>query len=86
MQQHLLKTSRLNKKESLEENGSNSICVRGMTFSYKRYNHPKLDHLQKDVDDTAVADEAHEEEDYEDDGGDVTDHRMLDHGHNVVDQ
>jgi hypothetical protein len=41
----------------------------------------KLDHLQKDVDDTAVADEAHEEEDYEDDGGDVTDHRMLDHEH-----
>ncbi len=42
----------------------------------------KLDHLQKDVDDTAVADEAHEEEDYEDDGGDVTDHRMLGHEHN----
>ncbi len=39
----------------------------------------KLDHLQKDVDDTAVADEAHKEEDYEDDGGDVTDHGMLGH-------
>jgi hypothetical protein len=53
-----------------------------MDFSYKRGNHPKLAHLQKDVNDTAVADEAHEEEDYEDYGGDVTDHRMLGHEHN----
>ncbi len=78
MQQHLLKTSLLNKKESLDENGSNSIWITHI----KEETILKLDHLQKDVDDTAVADETHEEEDYEDDGGDVTDHRMLGHENN----